>query len=648
MVYCYEPVTVDPLELRLITIDRMVREGDPVSVTLRHIPLSSSPRYFALSYTWDRPTFDFPGLFPAEWDEESSTVTTLVNGKEFKMRRNLHSALYTFRQTWKADALWWIDAICINQKDIRERNLMVWHMTEIYAKSQGTVVWLGLPDGTTHSAFLKIAEISDSWESRSEKLKQLHIAQEDANEYQRILEKEFAGQAWPWFWDSLHHIFTRSWWERAWVLQELCVAPAAVLVSGECIMPWSRVMKARLTIVQHCMSTRRIEIPEKENIPEIMMKLLTSTEPAWSMELCIRRFLNRRASGKYPSLLSNLIHLRRTLSKDPRDKVYAAFGISEPNERTEVDYSLPVRDVYAAIARRCIGVLGALNILAYCKFPPSVDELPSWVPDWSDRSAINRIALLKKGDDYVAELTHRFYAAAGDSKLNIEFQDGGLALVVKGFSVCEVAFVSSTLPSDKAESSSLGDDQSRQESKTSLTPVVHGYGWLREWAQSHESVGDADFRWIHCQDWHVQTDRSNQSFDEATYRPTNEPLTEAYLRTLCCDAIYLEDDKRYARIGQFTDDELRIVLSKVWSIPNSLVERLGGRVLGISKIGLLALVPAEARIGDLICVVEGSELPLILRRSNNAFYLIGECYVHGMMDGQIWNVCSERSEFKII
>lgn len=37
----------------------------------------------------------------------------------------------------------WVDQICINQKDIRERDQQVMLMRDIYATSQMVCVWLG-------------------------------------------------------------------------------------------------------------------------------------------------------------------------------------------------------------------------------------------------------------------------------------------------------------------------------------------------------------------------------------------------------------------------------------------------------------------------------------------------------------------------
>ena len=45
-------------------------------------------------------------------------------------------------------------------------------------------------------------------------------------------------------------------------------------------------------------------------------------------------------------------------------------------------------------------------------------------------------------------------------------------------------------------------------------------------------------------------------------------------------------------------------------------------------------MPKEARLGDKIVVIKGGQVPLLLRPQQGSFRLVGECYVHGIMDGE--------------
>lgn len=56
--------------------------------------------------------------------------------------------------------------------------------------------------------------------------------------------------------------------------------------------------------------------------------------------------------------------------------------------------------------------------------------------------------------------------------------------------------------------------------------------------------------------------------------------------------------------------------------------------------GLLGTAPRQARKGDLIYVLLGCSIPLVLRPVKtkiNTFELIGECYVDGYMNGEVFD-----------
>ena len=51
--------------------------------------------------------------------------------------------------------------------------------------------------------------------------------------------------------------------------------------------------------------------------------------------------------------------------------------------------------------------------------------------------------------------------------------------------------------------------------------------------------------------------------------------------------------------------------------------------------GRMGLVPNAALQGDLIAIIRGADVPLVLRTTERGMYeLIGECYIHGIMQGE--------------
>lgn len=58
------------------------------------------------------------------------------------------------------------------------------------------------------------------------------------------------------------------------------------------------------------------------------------------------------------------------------------------------------------------------------------------------------------------------------------------------------------------------------------------------------------------------------------------------------------------------------------------------RTLVITRKGYFGLGPGATRAGDLCCIIFGSPVPLILRHADENYQLVGEAYVHGVMNGE--------------
>ena len=76
------------------------------------------------------------------------------------------------------------------------------------------------------------------------------------------------------------------------------------------------------------------------------------------------------------------------------------------------------------------------------------------------------------------------------------------------------------------------------------------------------------------------------------------------------------------------------------------------RRLVTTERDLLGLVPAETKKRDLICILFGCSVPVVLRRHSDSktkkeyFQFIGECYVHGLMDGEAFDIQKDEKDTK--
>lgn len=104
----------------------------------------------ALSYCWGEPVF---------------SKHLVCDGHQILITENLFAALRRLRQPTKVRNLW-IDAVCINQMDVAERNGQILLMARIYASALHVLAWLGeessIKDGEiSMSALCLIAATAD-------------------------------------------------------------------------------------------------------------------------------------------------------------------------------------------------------------------------------------------------------------------------------------------------------------------------------------------------------------------------------------------------------------------------------------------------------------------------------------------------------
>lgn len=100
----YRGRELDKNSLRLVEIQPTAHESDPLVCTLTEVTFGSRPKFEALSYMW--------GI-------EKANDTLTPNGHPFEVGKNLMDALLFLRSHVmfkKACQLFWIDAICINQR----------------------------------------------------------------------------------------------------------------------------------------------------------------------------------------------------------------------------------------------------------------------------------------------------------------------------------------------------------------------------------------------------------------------------------------------------------------------------------------------------------------------------------------------------
>ena len=180
-------------------------ENEEIACELNQYPIHRRPPYDALSYAWGN---------------SSDEKQIKLNGQPFSIRTNLYAFLVQRRQDHKDVALW-VDAICIDQNNIDERNFVVSLMDQIFERADTVYVWLGTEARYTADAFQVLREASQPQHvHRSEDGKAVTV--------EWLLAPEIKNR-----WPALLELCQTEYWGRVWIIQEVLLASHAVICCGK-------------------------------------------------------------------------------------------------------------------------------------------------------------------------------------------------------------------------------------------------------------------------------------------------------------------------------------------------------------------------------------------------------------------------------
>ena len=315
-------------DIRLLTLLPGLPQ-DAVRVTLTTVDMAdkhdpSFPLYECLSYTWG----STKNRTPIYVDNKAITVTT-----------NLAEALIHLRH-FELPRVLWVDALCINQGDMKERSTQVSRMSDIYSRSTRVNVWLGPESEDSVLAMRTLIELSEVIDLDLET--QTFVPVNDpGNWVDRHTVLPFSDAQL----NAICNLFNRPWFERLWVWQEARLGNKASLVMvGHESMLWHRFYVAGFFLRwkrEYGLRERYLEMEAKIEIVNGMMNNITQSPMA-------------------------TLSLRTCFSKcsEPRDRVYALMGITTDEVDLNPDYSLTVGEIYKDVALQHLYQLNNLELLS--------------------------------------------------------------------------------------------------------------------------------------------------------------------------------------------------------------------------------------------------------------------------------------------
>lgn len=342
------------------------------------------------------------------WRTEKQHVI-VCNGKSIRVQENLYELLQELRRQQAGNQRYWIDAICINQQDVEERNQQILLMPAIYTAASRVISWLGpcpliLDDprimGSVHLT------LSDSDLRSSDPISTLRAA-------------------------ARLYLTSRSYFNRVWIVQEALLPTQLDFLIGS-----------------HQLSPSELEVAIELNYRSLQLPfsdLLLGLRVPVDGLLTSRKLYRSRQNWTLADHLSSAAGRQAT---DPRDLVFAGLGLLKdsrseatqpktgaivtyperynPSLLDRPDYSAEVRETFVHCGIRLLQEEG-LGALSFAYNGPPDDRiawvyLPSWVPHFTKPTSRSLLLADQK----------RTYAAGGFSTPQVVITPSELLLVESG------------------------------------------------------------------------------------------------------------------------------------------------------------------------------------------------------------------------
>jgi len=654
----YAPLDKTTAEIRLLKLLPGNSPDEALHCTLYKTSLKDiKHEYYALSYVWG---------------DARITENIIVNGQSVAATTNLVSFLRHLA-VWLQDSpieYLWVDAVCINQADIQERNHQVTLMASIYKTASRTLSWLGLPtkdsiikDNSSRKARSPTPpEEENGIISRPIALGRPRNDSSNALEVIRAFAKEIQdsdddsdvswlkkypeacqtthmphGVQTNDVWESVGHLLNRNYWNRVWIFQELVLGKDVLLLCGSDSCTLEELMSV----------ARWLSIREESHRPPyvddgIWVLLVTKF---WYDQLGfnspLRIFTSRKNIQDKRDLAWNwkdsmaCLNLQAT---DPRDKIYGALAVT--TLPITVDYERSIWDLfyeYTDIGVKCNCLHDVFEVSGVGRYESYIEgrQLPSWVPDWN---------LNLDGSGSIRNLGNAI-GACGISTINdaTEYRptssDG--VLHVTGVHCRKVLRVDPI----------AYNPEDMHVLPICIAHLLHTY--LSMGADRDRSTGMMMFRALICT---LMRESHRSLFKTAEDTERFNQFTSGLLHMLY---YYVHDvevepigvsykDKKGDVHGKlygdqeegnhfFRDKSSKDIFTIGMQTGRTTIEslaKLHGWALFQAEGGSLGICPFGTKPGDHVYVVLGSKVPVILHKQGSWYSHVGSCFALGLMDGE--------------
>lgn len=241
----------------------------------------------------------------------------------------------------------WVDAICIDRNNLEERNRQINLMEQIYRLNDSVYIWLGEEaDGSdlamdTLSLIVTMDGAKDAGRAEEAETKLAEFA------------KVCFDPAYNENWKAVIRLFSRDYWSRVWILQEVLQSSHAVLHCGTKSFPWTPLL-AFLLLWQ--------------DIPMETAASRAVNYSGWPRELA--KYHLPVVEREKPSLLEGLLLSRPRFATLRVDYLYGILTLVDlKGSQFKPDYSKTTMTTFRWTVLHTIQTERNLDILTACKGP---------------------------------------------------------------------------------------------------------------------------------------------------------------------------------------------------------------------------------------------------------------------------------------
>lgn len=293
--FSYEPLDHTKSSIRLLRILPGLSDTGNIQCEMWHDTIDA--KYDCLSYVWG---------------SEQNEQDILVNGQTISVRRNLWDFLGTARTKYAVPPrTFWIDALCINQASITEKDHQVAQMGTIYSKAVQVVVWLGFSPGVERALtfWAEVGALNPQTEVEASKLWDSR--------------KEQKPQQFRVDWEELA---SNQYWSRAWITQEILLARKLSILVNNFEMEPARCSSSGLAY---------------PNVSSIKQASWTE-DASWNQNMYLFNTYIQVMCGRKKILGESLVNILHQLPRKgswlPRDRIYSLRSVASDGARIRIDY----------------------------------------------------------------------------------------------------------------------------------------------------------------------------------------------------------------------------------------------------------------------------------------------------------------------